>query len=199
MKSPYFKVLIGVIIIYSIYMVSQLFSSPDKAVTQVAHQRRAAVRARTVPESDIPGLHLNDPSDESILTLSGRSIFSFYQKPVITHEPPPPREPVRPPVETTPPRPPVQRDREPRIDISTPDPRLSRYKFVAYFSTPESNMIILQEGNDEEFIGSIGGIINTDIEILNIRNLGTGQDYVEINVVNSPRPPKKIYFNPIAF
>lgn len=195
MKSPIFKIFIVLVAIYLIYLISGWIGtgkSPDPS----PRRSRTAVERRQ-PESEMKYLRLNTPSDESLITAGGRDLFSFYQKPVIETQPERPvREPERPVTTRPQERPPVVRDPEP--DLSKPDPRLANFEFIAYFSTIKGDMIILKEGEDE-YSSHVGGIIKGDIEIIRVRNIGTGLDFVEINIIDSKRPSKKIYFNPITF
>lgn len=199
MRSILFKILIGLLIIYVLYLAGQSIfkSGTGKAEDQSGRRSRLTARNVRTESAEFRSLQLNSPTDQSLLTLSGRNLFAYYQKPVIrTHTPPPVVEPVRPPVTAPPKETPPPVDTKP--DISTPDPRLANYVFVAFFSTPAGDMVVLKEG-EEEYTGSVGGTIRDDIEIISVRNIGTGQDYIEINVAGSVRPSKKVYFNPISF
>ncbi len=197
MKGSLYKILIALIIIYAGYLIYQKAAKPDNS--SKTSQQKAVVKrnARTADKSDADQLflHLNSPSDQSLLSESSRNLFSYYQKPVI-------KEPVKPIIENIKPvvKPPKELPeiKEARQNVNTPDPKLNNFSFVAYFATPGGTMVVLKEGQDE-YAGSVGGVLKNDIKILNVKNTGTGQDFVEINVVNSSRPAKKIYFNPINF
>ncbi len=197
MRGFFLRILVGLIIIYAGYLIYQGLSRPSASKT--AEQTRKPVSRPRLKagssEAEMMYLRLNAPSDSSLIEAGKRDLFSYYQKPVIREVVKPPEETLRPVIQT-----PIElpATREPRTEPDKPDPKLNNFSFVAYFGTPKGTMVVLKEGQ-EEYAGSIGGVIKGDVEILKVKNSGTGQDYVEINVVDSKRPARKIYFNPINF